>query len=91
MVPGSGTAAEPKPPEANPDGALKSLLNEPVAVPLVKITVAPAPMVSELSVWLTLPMRRMVPLPESFTVTAAVSVLRAPFRLVVPSLTVRAL
>ena len=48
----------------------------------MKVTVAPAPMVSELRVWLTVPNFRLVPAPV--TLTDELPVPRALFTLVVP-------
>ena len=95
-MPGSGTVAPPPKLEAGlPKPAAlpppSSPVREPLAAPLVKMTVAPAPMVSELSVWLTVPKRSLVPLPASVTVTTAKpgAVPRVPFTLAVPSFTFR--
>ena len=55
------------------------------ATPLVKVTVAPAPMFSAASVWLTLPNFTVLPAP-AFTVEAPVPM--ALFTLVVPAFAV---
>jgi len=94
MVPGSGTTEPPPKLDAGlprPDDlpAPSPPLKEPLVAPLLKVTEAPSPMVSELRVWLTLPNFRDVPVP--FTVTAAVSDVRLPFTLVVPALAVSVL
>ena len=57
------------------------------AVPLLKVTVAPAPMLSELRVWLTLPNFSAVPVPETFTMEVPEP--RVPLTLVVPPFAVR--
>ena len=53
--------------------------------PLVKVTVAPAPMLSEASVWLTLPNFNAAP---PLTCTLAPPLPRLPFTFVVPPLAV---
>ena len=75
-MPGSGTTALPP--------GLPSPANAP-AVPLVNVTFAPAPMVSDASLWLTEPKR----VSAFATTTAEPNVLpKAPLILVVPALVV---
>ena len=58
------------------------------AAPLVKVTVAPAPMVSDESVWLTVPNLNVVPAPV--TLTAEVPLPTAPSTVVVPAVALSA-
>ena len=75
-MPGSGTTVELAATPLKLGAFVPSLssLREPEAAPLVKTTLAPAPMLNEASVWLTLPNLRG--LPGLVTLTAEVPVWR---------------